>query len=711
MKLTVFAVLLLASCHAAAATAAEAKVTANPIRKVVMMLQNMQIKIAAEGEEKKKLYDKYMCYCKNADETLAKSIADAEEEIPQLEASIKEELAEKKQLKADIEQAKVDRDEAKEALGKATALREKEAKAYKKFAGDSEQNIAALDKAIPAIEQGMEGNFLQTQTGTVAMLKKLSVTSNMNNADRELLASFLDNSQDSEYAPRSGEIVGILKQMKEEMEHELADAKEAEAESVANYEALAAAKKKEIEACTKAIEVKTARYGEVSVAIAETENELEDKKEGLEEDKKFLADLDKNCDTKKVEWEAYKKLQAEEQLALADTIKVLNDDDALELFKKTLPSASSFMQLQVTNKMMRARALDHLKAANSKDPRIDLVQIALRGGKNGFAKIIKMIDELVVVMGKEQQADDDKKNYCDAEFDKAEDKAKELKLDIGDTEKAIDDNEETIAHLEKEIEALTEGIKELDKAVAEATEMRKEEHDDYVKIMAADASAKEILAFAKNRLNKFYNPKLYKPPPKRVLSEEDQIVVNMGGTLAPTAAPGGIAGTGIALSQVAPPPPPEANLAFKKSNEENNGVIAMIDILVADLDKEMQEMEVEEKHAQEEYEKFIKDSADKRALDSKAITDMEAALAETKSDLEKNKETHKSLTTELMQTDKYIASLHQECDWLLKYYDARKAARAGEVDSLGKAKDVLNGADYSLVQMHRSVHLRGVRRA
>jgi uncharacterized protein HemX len=322
-----------------------------------------------------------------------------------------------------------------------------------------------------------------------------------------------------------------------------------------------------------------------------------------------------------------------------------------------------------------------------------------------------MIDELVVVMGKEQQADDDKKNYCDAEFDKAEDKAKELKLDIGDTEKAIDDNEETIAHLEKEIEALTEGIKELDKAVAEATEMRKEEHDDYVKIMAADASAKEIMAFAKNRLNKFYNPKLYKPPPKRVLSEEDQIVVNMGGTLAPTAAPGGIAGTGIALSQVAPPPPPEANLAFKKSNEENNGVIAMIDILVADLDKEMQEMEVEEKHAQEEYEKFIKDSADKRALDSKAITDMEAALAETKSDLEKNKETHKSLTTELMQTDKYIASLHQECDWLLKYYDARKAARAGEVDSLGKAKDVLNGADYSLVQMHRSVHLRGVRRA
>jgi len=207
-------------------------------------------------------------------------------------------------------------------------------------------------------------------------------------------------------------------------------------------------------------------------------------------------------------------------------------------------------------------------------------------------------------------------------------------------------------------------------------------------------------------LNKFYNPKLYKPPPKRVLSEEDQIVVNMGGTLAPTNAPGGIAGTGIALSQVAPPPPPEANLAFKKSGEESNGVIAMIDLLIADLDKEMQVSEVEEKDAQKDYERFMADAADKRAMDSKAITDKEALKAETEEQLQADTDTKKSKTTELMETDKYIAGLHADCDWLLKYYDARKAARTGEIESLGKAKDVLNGADYSLVQL-ASVHLRG----
>merc|ERR1719217_677863 len=120
--------------------------------------------------------------------------------------------------------------------------------------------------------------------------------------------------------------------------------------------------------------------------------------------------------------------------------------------------------------------------------------------------------------------------------------------------------------------------------------------------MASDGAAKEILGFAKNRLNKFYNPKLYKAPPKRKLSEEDSITVSMGGTLAPTAAPGGIAGTGVtAMAQisahnagrVAPPPPPETAAAFSKKAEESNGVIAMIDLMIADLTKEMTESKTE----------------------------------------------------------------------------------------------------------------------
>merc|ERR1719478_1392392 len=117
-------------------------------------------------------------------------------------------------------------------------------------------------------------------------------------------------------------------------------------------------------------------------------------------------------------------------------------------------------------------------------------------------------------------------------------------------------------------------------------------------------------------------------------------------------------------------------------------------------------MEVDEKDAQSDYETFMADASEKRAQDSKSITDKEAAKAETETELQANTDSKKSKTIEAMETAKYIGGLHEECDWLLKYYGERKAARTGEIDALGKAKAVLSGADYSFVQM-AAAHLRG----
>merc|ERR1719161_3323981 len=123
-----------------------------------------------------------------------------------------------------------------------------------------------------------------------------------------------------------------------------------------------AAKKKEVEALTKAIEEKLVRVGELGVHIAQMKNDPEDTQETLGEDTKYLADLGKVCEAKTKEWEAVSKARSEELLALADTIKILNDDDALELFKKTLPSAS-FLQLQESESSLRHRALYMIKSA------------------------------------------------------------------------------------------------------------------------------------------------------------------------------------------------------------------------------------------------------------------------------------------------------------------------------------------------------------
>jgi len=126
--------------------------------------------------------------------------------------------------------------------------------------------------------------------------------------------------------------------------------------------------------------------------------------------------------------------------------------------------------------------------------------------------------------------------------------------------------------------------------------------------------------------------------------------------------------------------------------------MAMMDMLAADLDKEIQEMEFEEKDAQQEYEEFIADSAAKRAADSKSIEEKEGAKAGAEAELQAMEEEKVSTMKAAMAKAEELKDLHLDCDWLLANFEVRKSARAGEVDALKKAKAVLSGADYSLIQ-------------
>merc|ERR1719335_1199944 len=154
----------------------------------------------------------------------------------------------------------------------------------------------------------------------------------------------------------------------------------------------------------------------------------------------------------------------------------------------------------------------------------------------------------------------------------------------------------------------------------------------------------------------------------------------------------------------APPPPPETFGAYSKKSEESGGVLAMMDLLVKELDKEMTEAEVEEKDAQGDYEEMMNDAAKKRAEDSKAIVEKQSAKATAETDHSAATETKKETGEELMATKEYLQDLHEECDWLLQNYDLRKTARAEEVDALKKAKAVLSGADFSLMQVKVGLH-------
>merc|ERR1719375_3047967 len=219
--------------------------------------------------------------------------------------------------------------------------------------------------------------FLQTTTAGV--LRQLTVSmESLSSSDRDALASFLSVGEGEQqgYAPASGEIVGILKQMADTMDKDLAEITAAEEKAKADFDGMMKAKAAQIEALTAEIEEKSVRLGNKGVELVNMKEDLDDTQKSLAEDKAFLKDLEKNCKTREAEWAEICKTRAEELLALHETIQILNDDDALDLFKKTLPTAS-LLQMAVSGSEVKQRALEALQGSRRhRDNRLDLIALA-----------------------------------------------------------------------------------------------------------------------------------------------------------------------------------------------------------------------------------------------------------------------------------------------------------------------------------------------
>merc|ERR1719159_82268 len=283
---------------------------------------------------------------------------------------------------------------------------------------------------------------------------------------------------------------------------------------------------------------------------------------------------------------------------------------------------------------------------------------------------------MIALLKDEQQNDDHKAEYCSKQLDLVEDKQKELAHDIEGLEASIASREETIATLTEDLKTLNAGIKELDKSVQEAIEQRKVENVEFTELMSSNSAAKELLEFAKNRLAKFYTPKLYKAPPKRELTEEETIYSSMGGEVEAAAF------VQLSSHRDAPAPPPEMYGEYKKKGEETTGVMALMDLLIRDLTKEMTEAQTQEEVSQKAYEGLMDDAAEKRAKDVKSISVAEASKADTEELLVQEKGDLASKTQEHSAAQQYEGQLHAECDWLLQNLDLRRTARAQESDWL-----------------------------
>merc|ERR1719191_670651 len=289
---------------------------------------------------------------------------------------------------------------------------------------------------------------------------------------------------------------------------------------------------------------------------------------------------------------------------------------------------------------------------------------------------------MVALLGKQQAEDDKSKTYCEGEFDKAADEEAAAKTKLGSLDAALAEQVDAISALMEEINTLTTEVAALDKSVADATEQRKAEHQDYIEFIQMSEAALALVEKAKNRLNKFYNPTLYKAAPKTERTMEGKIID---------------AGTFVQIRRrddVAPPEAPETFGSYEKKGEKSAGVIGLMDMMAKDLEDDMKDAEYEEKTAQSDYQKLMEKSQATRAANSKGITTKNAAKATLEGKLEAEKSVLADTKEDLSLIATTLSDLHAQCDFLLQNYDLRKEARTNEIESLKNAKAILSGANF-----------------
>jgi len=329
----------------------------NPIRKIVTTLEDMQKELEAEAENEKELFDKAMCVCETGEKELQGVIDFSNGEITRLTSKIESETAEKEKLDKDLEAHAKDKVDTEESLAEATAIREKEAAAFaenEKVTMFSEDQLA---RAIPMFDKKlgaaafMQGDFHKGMT-----LKKIvQVAHYLNPEKRQKIVSFLDSGvkgragvKTAEPSAAASEIIGMMKAMQDEMLSDLGDMRKTESDAQDSFVSMKENKLEHLGHLMKMLSDKQKRSGEIAVTLVEDKDALDDTNTELENASKYLAALKDQCEQRKADRDTRQKMRLDEIAAISEAVKILTDDDALETFKKAVPSAALVQQKRPT---------------------------------------------------------------------------------------------------------------------------------------------------------------------------------------------------------------------------------------------------------------------------------------------------------------------------------------------------------------------------
>merc|ERR1719460_1784844 len=403
-----------------------------PVSKVITLLKDMLKQLEKEAEEDEEIYDKMACWCETNDKEKTKSIADAESRISDLTTKIEELTANSARLNTEIKNLEKEVAENQAALDKATAIRQKQLAEFNEEEKDLLESISALKSAVTVLSKHnsliqMPRSHIVGVAATVQneMQKHASLlTGIMTHRERKMMSSFIQSPEDyfdaeptfkQSYAPQSGEIFGILKQMKETFETNLSSSQKEEMANQKAYEELKAAKEAEIKAGQEQIDSKTQELADTDEKNAQAKEDLEDTKKSLSADEQFLMMLKEKCSMTDAEWEERQKTRQLEMEAVSKALAVLSGDDAHDLFTRTFNPALAQMEVAITSRR-RDQASKLLSAVAKKLNNPRLSALAYRVRLDAFTRVKKAIDDMITQLMKEKADEIKHKDFCVDEF-------------------------------------------------------------------------------------------------------------------------------------------------------------------------------------------------------------------------------------------------------------------------------------------------------
>jgi hypothetical protein len=649
-----------------------------PVTKVITLLKDMQKQLEKEAEEDEEIYEKMACWCETNDKEKTKAIADAEARIQDLTTSIEEMTAASARLNTEIKNLEKEVAENQAALEKATAIRTKELAEFNAEEKDMLQSISALKSAIVVLSKHHPSSALlqsvQMQVATTLQyeLRKHSalLAGVLTRSQKQLITSFVQAPEDyfdaeptfkQSYAPASGQIFGILKQMKETFESNLSQSQKDELANQKGYEDLKAAKEEEIAASQAQIDTKTQELATTDEKLAQSKQDIEDTRNSLSADEKFLMNLKETCQMTDQEWEERQKSRQEEIEAVSKALAVLSSDDAHDLFSKTFNPA--LLEKENSQHLKRREAASKLlseAAKKFKSPR--LTALATKVRLDAFTRVKKAIDDMVTQLQKEGADEIKHKDYCVSGFNENDRITETKQRDKSDLMEKIEDLTMTIDEFAKAIEAAKAEIAEMQVQMKRAGEDREKENKEFQLTVADQRATQKLLAQALNVLKGFYDKKA-----KAALVQQSQ--------------------------EPAGPPPPPGFKSYKK-NAAAGGVMGMLQQIINDAKAMEAEALKAEEDAQKAYEDFVKETNDSIAEKSKEIINKSEEKAKAEGDKTEAEEAKENVMLELDQLSNEAADLHKACDFVIKNFDIRQTARAEEIEALKQAKAILSGAKF-----------------